>query len=119
MNKGQFTRERSLGNQHAKGNPPNKMSFTKGTHHEGKQHVSWRGGVHRMKNDCVYLWTGNQRRARRPRLIYTRWIGNIPKGYVIYHKDGNKHNDAISNLIAISRAELLKRNQARRKNVKI
>ena len=35
---------------------------------------------------------------------------NCPKGYVVYHKDGNKHNNRKKNLIVISRAEMLARN---------
>lgn len=35
----------------------------------------------------------------------------IPKGWVIYHLDGNKDNDDVDNLEAISRAELMQRNR--------
>ena len=35
----------------------------------------------------------------------------IPKGYVVYHIDGNYANNEIGNLEVISRGELLKRNQ--------
>lgn len=36
---------------------------------------------------------------------------DCPKGYVIYHKDGDKYNNRKKNLEVISRAEMLKRNQ--------
>ena len=78
----------------------------------GKNHPSWRGGVQKNKIDCTYIWTGNKQRIRRPRKIYEEFIGKIPKGYVIYHKDGNKNHDWPSNLEAISRKELLKRNNS-------
>lgn len=84
--------------------------FTKGDHHTGETHVSWKGGVQVMKSDCTYLWDGTSKRARRPRVAYEETFGAIPKGYVIIHKDGNRYNDNPNNLEAISRAENLKRN---------
>lgn len=46
---------------------------------------------------------------------YARWLFlqqgiDIPKGYVVYHKDGDIENNNIGNLEIISRSELLKRN---------
>lgn len=41
------------------------------------------------------------------RLIYTVVIGEIPKGYDIHHKDGNKLNNNPDNLIAIPHSEHL------------
>lgn len=90
--------------------PSPETEFKAGNNHTGEHHPSWKGGVHDMKNDCNYVWTGTNKKARRPRKVYEDHYGSIPEGYVIYHKDGNKKNDAIDNLEAISRAELLKRN---------
>lgn len=78
--------------------------------HVGKEHPSWKGGVQVTSNDGVYIYTGINKRIRRPRKIYEDHHGPIPKGYVIYHKDGDKLNDQIENLEAISRKELLQRN---------
>ena len=77
----------------------------------GKNHPSWKGGVQKVKKDCIHLWTGANERVRRPREMYKIKVGNIPKGFIIFHKDGNKNNDNLDNLIAISRAELLWINQ--------
>jgi len=88
-----------------------KNQFKKGKEHTGQNHVSWKGGVQKLTNDCVHIWTGTNERVRRPRKNYEDAFGKIPKGYVIYHKDGNKDNDHPSNLESISRAELLKRNR--------
>ena len=79
----------------------------------GQEHPSWKGGVQRMKNDCVYIYTGNGKRERRPRLVWEAHYGEIPKGYLISHKDGDRYNDNIENLELITRAELLKRNRSK------
>jgi hypothetical protein len=78
----------------------------------GEGHPSWKGGVQQTKNDCTYLWDGANHRIRRPKKVYEDAYGPIPKGYIIIHLDGNKDNDSLSNLEAISRAELLRRNIA-------
>ena len=72
----------------------------------GKDHPSWTGGVHNMKHDCVHVYTGKLKRARRPHLV----VGGVPKGCVVYHLDGDRTNDEPTNLEVITRAELLKRN---------
>jgi hypothetical protein len=79
----------------------------------GETHPSWQGGVQKMKSDCAYIWDGANERVRRPKLIWEEHFGKLPKGYLIYHKDGDNKNDSIENLEAITRAELLKRNRAK------
>lgn len=109
-NSGQrFNSENSRGNQHAKGNPPNATTFTKGKFVMDK-HPSWRGGLQRMKNDCVWVNIGPNKRARRPKLVWEEVYGDLPKGYVIWHIDGNRYNDTLGNLEAISRGEMMRRN---------
>jgi hypothetical protein len=76
----------------------------------GVKHPSCNGVEQVDKHDCVYLWSGANKRSRRPRLVYEENFGPIPEGYVIIHIDGNRYNDDPSNLMAISRAENLKRN---------
>lgn len=60
---------------------------------------------HKRKSYCKYLMES---------LGYI-----IPKGYVVYHIDGNTENNNIENLKIISRAELLKLNRKQKKNEKI
>jgi hypothetical protein len=43
-------------------------------------------------------------------MIYEKFNGKIKAGFVIFHKDGNKHNDDPENLMAISRRTLLMAN---------
>jgi len=80
--------------------------------------VSFKNGIQKAGRDCIYLWTGHNKRVRRPRKIYEDFYGKIPKGLVIYHKDRNKYNDDIINLEVITRAELLKRNRLNEKTKK-
>lgn len=87
-----------------------KTQFKEGVN-TGEEHPTWSGGIQKMTNDCVHVWTGTNQRVRRPRKNYIDVYGPIPKGFVIFHKDGNKDNDHYTNLEAILRAELLKRNQ--------
>lgn len=96
-------------------NPDNEF---KEDQYVGENHPSWKGGVQKTKNDGVYLWVGKNNRIRRARKVYEDTYGEIPIGYVIYHKDGDNSNDQPSNLVAISRAELVKRNAAKKSKKK-
>lgn len=76
----------------------------------GKDHPSWKGGVQRSKKDGPIQWTGNGTRTRLARYNYERYIAHIPFGHVIWHKDLNKENDHPTNLEAISRSTMMRRN---------
>ena len=78
----------------------------------GDKHPSWRGGVQVVSKDCIYLRTGINERKRRPHIIWKETHKTkVPKGHVVYHKDGNRYNDDPDNLILITRAELLRINR--------
>lgn len=77
----------------------------------GKSHPSWKGGIQKNKNDCVYLYTGNKKRVRRPVAVWEQHRGKVPIGFVVYHIDGNKDNDCINNLTIVSRRDLIKINR--------
>jgi len=79
----------------------------------GENYPSWKGGEQIIKNDCVYLYDGANKRIRRPKKIYEDKYGEIPKGWILYHLDQNKHNDNVDNLIAMPRAILVKINANR------
>lgn len=116
--KGQFIKGSVPWNKGLKGfNPSPRTQFQKGDSHKGSTHPSWKGGVQRMSNDCVYLNKG-ENRVRRPRKIYEENFGKIPPNFVIIHLDGNRYNDSPSNLKAISRAENLKRNRSKNDNTR-
>lgn len=71
-----------------------------------------------LSDEIVYIKNKRNGKAyaNHKRIGYAKWVLKqagieIPKGYVVYHKDGNYANNDIGNLEIISRAELLKRNQ--------
>ena len=103
-----FTSESLRGNQYAKGNAPNKTSFKVGDHAMYK-HPCWKGGIQKHK-EGYYIALESNKRMKLARYVYEQVYGEIPKGYVIYHLDGDNYNDDPSNLQAISRAELIKLN---------
>lgn len=41
---------------------------------------------------------GNKKTARVHRLVAKAFIGEIPKGYHVHHKDGNRQNNNVDNL---------------------
>lgn len=132
--KGQFSKGNMSGNHFKKGDVPwnkgtvgvckkNKGSFTskdmlkKAEKSVGKPKFYSKGVVclvdefvekkdHRRK-DNIYKF--------RKRIPYSRWVLlqngiEVPKGYVVYHKDGDNTNNEFENLEVISRGELMKRN---------
>lgn len=110
---GTFTSLGLKGNQYAKGNSPNRTSFKKGQHGMEK-HPCWKGGIQKHK-DSYYVALGDNKRIRRGRWVWERFNGPVPEGCVVYHIDGDKHNDDINNLEVITRKELMKRNDNKRK----
>jgi len=114
-NKGCFKKGNTPWNKGVKGihlSPD--TEFKKDGENTGDKHPSWMGGIQIFQNDCVHVWVGTNKRARRPRLVYEKVHGPIPQGCVIIHIDGNKLNDNISNLKCITRSELMKLNSNRR-----
>jgi hypothetical protein len=113
--KGQFVKGFTTWNKGMKGLrvSPN-TEFKKCEQHTGENHPSWKGGTQIAKKDCAYLWDGVNKRKRRPRVIWEQHNGTLPDGYVVIHIDEDRYNDDISNLKAISRAELLKLNQSKK-----
>ncbi len=108
--KGHFTKGSSPWNKNKKGIHLSPETEFKPGQHVGESHPSWKGGIQTMKNDCKYKHTGNGKRVRLPRALYEETHGKIPNGYVILHIDGDKHNDDISNLKAVTKGDLMRIN---------
>jgi hypothetical protein len=115
MNSGCFPKGNIPWNKGMKGLRVSKATEFRKGENVGSDHASWKGGIQRMAKDCTYVWDGCNKRKRRPRAVYEQHVGPIPKGFVIYHTDGNKDNDDPANLEAIPRAELVRRNKIKRK----
>lgn len=45
---------------------------------------------------------------RMQRVVYSDTYGNIPHGWDVHHIDGDKSNNALENLVALSRADHLR-----------
>ena len=114
MNKGNFKKGSIPWNKDKKGIHLSPATEFKEGQNVGCKSHSWKGGVQYNKNDCIFLNVGVNKRVRRPVHFYQLYNGvrSIPNGFVIWHKDGDKNNDLESNLEAISRAEMLKRNKS-------
>jgi len=78
-----------------------------------ENHPSWKGGEQHSKHDCTYINIGTNKRIRRPKKVYEDAHGTMPKGWIIYHLDGDRYNDSLDNLIAIPRAVLVRINAGR------
>jgi HNH endonuclease len=52
----------------------------------------------------VFISNGKVKKAHA-RLVYEKYTGPIPRGYVVHHIDGDGFNDALDNLIALPRKE--------------
>ena len=106
--KTRFTREGSLGNKNALGNPKNATTFGQYDTKMEKHH-HWKGGMQKTK-DGMYIQYETKKRKAYARYLWEQVYGEIPRGYVVRHIDGNKFNDEIINLECISRAENLLKN---------
>lgn len=54
---------------------------------------------------CVLSDNGAHNRVKIHQLMVEQFIGAVPDGYVINHKDGDKHNNSCENLEVITNAE--------------
>lgn len=121
----QFKKGHTTWNKGTKGiMKPNSGSFT----HEKVNEVGLKSiGVERdygKRYGCVCLseerkmvynskdgkWYNSRKRIPYARHVLNQAGIEIPKGCVVYHKDGDYKNNELSNLEVISRGELLKRN---------
>ncbi len=61
---------------------------------------------HAQGYKVVSLWVSNKSSTQLAhRVIAAAFLGKCPEGYDVNHKDGNKHNNAVSNLEYVTRAQ--------------
>ncbi len=117
-----------LGNQYAKGNDPNKTSFSKGNipwnkgkkgihlcpqseFKKGQRSINWTMvGTIRIridKNKTSRKWIKVEEPnvwIEHSKFIWVKNRGNIPNGFLVHHIDKNALNDDILNLSLVTRA---------------
>lgn len=83
----------------------------------GNHSPNWNGGEHIDSKGYVRIWSNNKKTyIKKHRYIWEKYKGEIPKGYVIHHKDGNKKNNTINNLECLGKIKHDKLNKSLLKN---
>lgn len=107
-----FQKGQTAWNKGIKGSIPNNVtSFKKGnlphnTRNEGETRLD--------KEGYVLVKVSHKKWIRKHRLIWEQAHGEIPKGYVIRIKDGNKENYSLDNMQLITQAENMRLNAMQR-----
>ena len=60
----------------------------------------------------VIKWGGKENSVQVGRAVALAFIGDIPKGWMVYHKDGNQQNNALPNIGIAPQAELSRKRMA-------
>lgn len=107
--KGRLLPGSNLGNCFARFSGPNKTSFKKGYNAQDK-HRKWKGDAIFSESRGVMVKNPEGvGRITRARFLYEKKYGKLPKDKLVIHLDGNKFNDDLSNLTAMTRAEWMKK----------
>lgn len=77
-------------------------------YNENKTRATFNGRLYYLRESQGYYYSPRKDRSGLDmlhRMVYIHYNGEIPKGYCIHHKDGNKGNNDISNLECVRRSE--------------
>lgn len=112
---GRFEKGQKSWNKGTKGlMKPNKTSFKKGSKSWNCDPIGtekWKS--HANRNDEGFLYvkvqdgTKQHNWKQKHRLIWEQAYGEIPKGYKVIFKDGNRHNITLENLALVSNSQML------------
>ena len=91
--------------------PKNVTSFQKGLIPKNTREV---GDTRLDKEGYIVIKVANKKWIRKHRLIWEQAHGEIPKGYVIRIKDGNKENFSLENMELITCADNMRLNTMHR-----
>ena len=77
-------------------------------YNENKTRATFNGRLYYLRESQGYYYSPRKDRSGLDmlhRMVFIHYNGEIPKGYCIHHKDGNKGNNDISNLECVRRSE--------------
>lgn len=77
-------------------------------YNETKTRAIFNGRLYYLRESQGYYYSPRKDRSGLDmlhRMVFIHYNGEIPKGYCIHHKDGNKANNDISNLECVRRSE--------------
>ena len=77
-------------------------------YNENKTRATFNGRLYYLRESQGYYYAPRKDRTgcdTLHRMVYIHYNGEIPKGYCIHHKDGNKGNNDISNLECVKSSE--------------
>ena len=77
-------------------------------YNENKTRATFNGRLYYLRESQGYYYSPRKDKSGLDmlhRMVYIHYNGEIPKGYCIHHKDGNKGNNDISNLECVKRSE--------------
>lgn len=77
-------------------------------YNENKTRATFNGRLYYLRESQGYYYAPRKDRSGLDmlhRMVYIHYNGEIPKGYCIHHKDGNKGNNDISNLECVKSSE--------------
>ena len=77
-------------------------------YNENKTRATFNGRLYYLRESQGYYYSPRKDRSGLDmlhRMVFIHYNGEIPRGYCIHHKDGNKGNNDISNLECVKRSE--------------
>jgi len=74
-------------------------------HPSGKDHWHWKGGERSSKDGYVRVWVAPGQRTLEHRAIWEAAYGPIPPGMHIHHRNGDKTDNRLDNLVLASNSE--------------
>lgn len=76
-----------------------------------KGHLPWNTkeiGTYRKTRDGIQVKCQNNKWIPYSRIVWQQYYGEIPEGFIIWHKNGDKFDDRIENLECVSRAVMVR-----------